>query len=72
MKNETNAPVKQFHEYNYDAKSVSKKEVLHHLKQLKSQLGKEMRSPIVGGLYAQGIETAMKMIDVKIKKVKEQ
>ncbi len=46
--------------------------VLHHLKQLKSQIGKlkKQDGPYLGAETA--IERCMEMIDKKIKKIKEQ
>jgi hypothetical protein len=51
---------------------VSKDMVLHHLKQLKAQLGKERVKPVIGEWdngYRQGISMAIIMIDKKIEKV---
>ncbi len=51
----------------YDAK-VSKEAVLHHLKQLKAQMGKE-RKQAHTGIRKEAIRDCMEMIDKKIAKV---
>lgn len=55
-------------------KRVSKEMVLHHLKQLKSQMGKDKKkcenNILEWDWFGRGIECCMKMIDAKIEKVK--
>lgn len=50
----------------YDEK-VSKTAVLHHLKQLKAQMGKERKKCSIG--CAVGIDKCMDIIDKKIEKI---
>lgn len=52
----------------YDAK-VSKEAVLHHLKQLKAQMGKLKKKWKGFGVVQGGIDECMQMIDNKINKV---
>ena len=50
---------------------VSKEAVLHHLKQLKAQMGKAIKAECgFNASYTNGIESCMKMIDNKIAKIK--
>lgn len=54
--------------------NVSKEMVLHHLKQLKSQLGKEYRKNVTDRYeqgYKMGIYATMGAIDKKIEKIKK-
>ncbi len=53
----------------YD-ETVSKASVIHHLKQLKAQMGKEKRNETTNDTsYRLGIEKCMEMIDKKIAKI---
>lgn len=47
---------------------VSKEAVLHNLKQLKAQMGKELKKDNYC-LYKDGVKACMKMIDNKIAKI---
>ena len=61
---------KQIKRKQYDDK-VSKETVLHHLKQLKAQMGKAIKAECgFNASYTNGIESCMKMIDNKIAKIK--
>lgn len=54
----------------YDAK-VSQEAVLHHLKQLKAQMGRQKAKYGMGNMqYRYGIQACMEMIDKKIEKIK--
>lgn len=54
----------------YD-EQVSKDAVLHYLKQLKAQMGKELKNAVTD-LRKGGIKTCMDMIDKKIAKINKQ
>lgn len=49
-------------------KNIAKKHVLHHLKQLKAQMGEELKAEYLVS-YKFGIQTAMNIIDKKIVKI---
>ncbi len=63
----TDSIFRQIKRRQYDAK-VSKEAVLHHLKQLKAQMGKE-RKQAHTGIRKEAIRDCMEMIDKKIAKV---
>lgn len=52
--------------------SVSKNAVLHHLKQLKAQMGKLKKSYTGFGVVQGAVMDCMEMIDKKIQKIKTQ
>ena len=59
--------LKSVQKRNYDAK-VSKESVLHHLKQVKAEMGKQLRKKDYC-LVKDGIKTCMDIIDKKIAKI---
>lgn len=61
---------KSFQKKQYDDK-VSKESVLHHLKQLKAQMGKERAKWKGFGLVQCAVDSCMEMIDKKIAKINQ-